>query len=63
MQDDPYLFTAISASAPRMASCGWRLCVQDPFDLLQILRLARRIAGKRRVINEIEVMTGSVDHD
>jgi hypothetical protein len=37
--------------------------VEDPFDMLQILRLARRIAGRRRVINEIEVTTGSVDHD
>jgi hypothetical protein len=37
--------------------------VQDPFEMLQIVRMARRIAGKRRVINEIEVAMGGVDHD
>ena len=31
--------------------------VEDPHDMVQILRLARRIAGKRRVINEIEIVS------
>ena len=35
----------------------------EPADMMQVVRLARRVAGKRRVINEIEVVTGSTDHD
>jgi osmotically-inducible protein OsmY len=63
LDSDPYLFTghiSVSAEGGIVRVEGM---VEDPSDMLQILRLARRIAGKRRVINEIEVTTGSVDHD
>ena len=63
MQDDPYLFVnhiSVSAEKGVVRLEGF---VGDPFDMLQLVRLARRIAGKRRVINEIEVVSGGVDHD
>ncbi len=63
LQGDPYLFTGHISVSAENGVVRVEGVVEDPFDLLQILRLARRIAGKRRVINEIEVMTGSVDHD
>jgi osmotically-inducible protein OsmY len=63
MQNDPYLFVShISVSADK-GVVRIEGVVQDPFDMLQIVRMARRIAGKRRVINEIEVAMGGVDHD
>jgi osmotically-inducible protein OsmY len=37
--------------------------VNDPADMIQLLRLARRAAGHRRVINEIEFADPGVDHD
>jgi osmotically-inducible protein OsmY len=63
MQDDPYLFAnhvSVSAENGVVRLEGF---VADPLDMLQLVRLARRIAGKRRVINEIEVVSGGVDHD
>jgi osmotically-inducible protein OsmY len=63
MQDDPYLYVnhvSVSAENGVVRLEGF---VGDPFDMLQLVRLARRIAGKRRVINEIEVISGGVDHD
>ncbi|HWZ64724.1 MAG TPA: BON domain-containing protein [Steroidobacteraceae bacterium] len=63
MQNDPYLFVShISVSADK-GVVRVEGVVQDPFDMLQIVRMARRIAGKRRVINEIEVADPGVDHD
>jgi osmotically-inducible protein OsmY len=63
LEGDPYIYTghiSVSAEGGVVRVEGM---VEDPYDMLQILRMARRIAGKRRVINEIEVTTGSVDHD
>jgi osmotically-inducible protein OsmY len=63
MENDPYLFVShISVSADK-GVVRIEGVVQDPFDMLQIVRMARRIAGRRRVINEIEVAMGGVDHD
>jgi osmotically-inducible protein OsmY len=63
MQNDPYLFVRhISVSADK-GVVRLEGVVQDPFEMLQIVRMARRVAGKRRVINEIEVAMGGVDHD
>ena len=63
LESDPYIYTShISVSAEGgVVRVG--ACVEDPYDMLRILRQARRIAGKRRMINDIEVTTGSVDHD
>jgi osmotically-inducible protein OsmY len=63
MQSDPYLFVSHISVSAENGVVRLEGIVEDPFDMLQLVRLARRIAGKRRVINEIEVMTGSVDHD
>jgi len=63
MESDPYLYVnhvSVSAEGGVVRLEGF---VQDPFDMLQLVRLARRIAGKRRVINELEVLSGGVDHD
>jgi osmotically-inducible protein OsmY len=63
MHSDPYVFVDhVSVSAQR-GVVRVEGIVQDPADMLQLLRLARRIAGKRRVINEIEVVSGAADHD
>lgn len=63
MQSDPYLFVSHISVSAENGMVRLEGVVQDPFDMLQLVRLARRIAGKRRVINEIEVVSGGVDHD
>ena len=63
MQADPYLFVSHVSVSAENGVVRLEGVVEDPFDMLQLVRLARRIAGKRRVINEIEVVTGGVDHD
>jgi osmotically-inducible protein OsmY len=63
MQDDPYLFInhiSVSAENGVVRLEGF---VTDPFDMLQLLRIARRVAGKRHVINELEFVDPSYDHD
>jgi osmotically-inducible protein OsmY len=63
LEKDPYLYVrhmSITAENGIVRVEGY---VEDAADMMQVLRLARRVAGKRRVINEIEVVTGSVDHD
>jgi BON domain-containing protein len=63
MQNDPYLFVSHISVSAENGVVRLEGVVQDPFDMLQLVRLARRIAGKRRVVNEIEVVSGGVDHD
>jgi glutathione S-transferase len=63
LQNDPYLFTdhiSVSAEHGVVRLEGF---VTDPFEMRQLLRIARRAAGKRRVINEIEFVDPGVDHD
>ncbi|MBV8496797.1 MAG: BON domain-containing protein [Gammaproteobacteria bacterium] len=63
LQSDPYLFVSHVSVSAENGVVRLEGVVEDPFDMLQLVRLARRIAGKRRVINEIEVVSGGVDHD
>jgi len=63
LEKDPYLYVrhvSVTAENGVVRVEGY---VEDANDMMQVLRLARRVAGKRRVINEIEVVTGSIDHD
>ena len=63
LQNDPYLFVSHVSVSAENGVVRLEGVVQDPFDMLQLLRIARRIAGKRRVINEIEFVDGGEDHD
>lgn len=63
LQKDPYLFVSHISVSAENGVVRVEGVVQDPFDMLQVLRLARRAAGKRRVINEIEFVDGGEDHD
>jgi len=63
LNQDPYLFVGhitVTAENGVVRLTGFAI---DRMDLLQAVHLARRIAGKRRVINEIERISGSPDHD
>jgi osmotically-inducible protein OsmY len=63
LEKDPYLFTehvSVSAENGLVRLTGF---AEDPFEILQMLRLARRTAGKQRVVNEIELIQGTWDHD
>jgi 5'(3')-deoxyribonucleotidase len=63
LEKDPYLYVRHMSVTAEKGIVRVEGYVEDPFEMMQVLRLARRIAGKRRVVNEIEVITGSVDHD
>jgi hypothetical protein len=63
LQSDPYLFVSHINVSAENGVVRIEGVVQDPFDMLQLLRIARRVAGKRRVINEIEFVDGGEDHD
>jgi BON domain len=63
LQSDPYLFVNHVSVSAENGVLRLEGVVQDPFDMLQVVRLARRAAGKRRVINEIEFVDGGEDHD
>jgi len=63
LQKDPYLFVSHISVSAENGVLRLEGVVQDPFDMLQVVRLARRAAGKRRVINEIEFVDGGEDHD
>jgi osmotically-inducible protein OsmY len=63
LEKDPYLFTehiSVSAENGVVRLTGF---AEDPFEILQMVRLARRTAGKQRVVNEIELIQGTWDHD
>ncbi|HYB34203.1 MAG TPA: BON domain-containing protein [Steroidobacteraceae bacterium] len=57
LERDPYLFAGHINVSAENGIVRVEGIVEDPFDMVQVLRLARRIAGKRRVINEIEIVS------
>ena len=57
LEKDPYLFAGHINVTAENGVVRVEGIVEDPFDMVQILRLARRIAGKRRVINQIEIVS------
>jgi hypothetical protein len=63
LQNDPYLFTDHVSVSAENGVVRLEGVVTDPFEMRQMLRIARRAAGKRRVINEIEFVDPGVDHD
>jgi osmotically-inducible protein OsmY len=63
LEKDPFLYVRHMSVTAEKGVVRVEGYVEDANDMMQVLRLARRVAGKRRVINEIEVVTGSIDHD
>lgn len=56
LQDDPYAFTDHITVVTENGVVRLQGIVYEPNDLRRALHLARRVAGKGRVINEIELM-------
>jgi osmotically-inducible protein OsmY len=54
LHDDPYIFSEHVTVTTENGILRLEGRVSDLADLHQILRLARRIAGRRRIVNEIE---------
>ncbi len=54
LQQDPYIFSDHVTVTTENGVVRLEGMVRDLSDLYQILRLARRIAGKGRVVNRIE---------
>lgn len=63
LQDDPYVFADHLSVETENGIVRVRGVVIDPADMRRVLLLARRVAGRRRVINEIELQDISADHD
>jgi len=63
LQDDPYVFAEHISVETQNGIVRVRGVVIDVSDMRRALFLARRVAGRRRVINEIELQALSADHD
>lgn len=63
MQEDPYLFADHVTVVTEGGVVRLQGVVTDVTDLFRALYLARRIAGSRRVRNEIELITDVECHD
>ena len=63
LQNDAYIFADHVTVATEGGVVHVRGVVSDLSDLFAILRLARRIAGKGRVVNEIEFVPIDFDGD
>lgn len=63
LQDDPYLFARHIDVVTENGVVKLQGIATDPADLRQALRLARRAAGGRRVVNEVELWVVSEDND
>ncbi len=61
LQQDPYIFTDHVTVVAETGVVRVRGMVRDLSDLFAILRLARRVAGRGRVVNEIEFVPIDVD--
>jgi osmotically-inducible protein OsmY len=58
LQDDPYVFADHIEVVTENGIVRLQGIALDYGDLQRTLLLARRVAGRRRVVNEIEVITG-----
>jgi BON domain-containing protein len=58
LQDDPYVFADHIEVLTENGIVRLQGIALDYGDLQRTLLLARRVAGRRRVVNEIEVITG-----
>lgn len=63
LQDDPYVFTAHVAVVTENGVVKLEGIARDPSDLNRALMLARRAAGRRRVVNAVELMEDTEDND
>ena len=63
LEDDPYLFAPHIDVVTENGVVRLQGIATDPADMRQALRLARRAAGGRRVINAIELWVVSEDND
>jgi osmotically-inducible protein OsmY len=56
LRDDPYVFSDHMSVVTENGVVRLQGIALDVSDLLRALTLARRVAGKRRVVNEMEIM-------
>jgi osmotically-inducible protein OsmY len=63
LQDDPYVFAAHLTVVTENGVVRLRGIAVDLSDLRRAMMLARRVAGRRRVVNEVELIMASEDHD
>jgi len=63
LQDDPYAFTGHVTVITENGVVRLQRIVCEPSDLRRALYLARRVAGKHRVVNEIELIPIGFDSD
>jgi osmotically-inducible protein OsmY len=63
VQQDPYIFGDHITVTVENGAVRLNGIVNDLSDLHRVLRLARRIAGKRHVIDNLDLMPLAADHD
>jgi osmotically-inducible protein OsmY len=63
LQQDPYIFSDHVTVTAHNGVVRLKGTITDLSDLYMILKLARKIAGKGRVANELEYVPLSADHD
>ena len=63
LHDDPYIFANHMSVVTENGVVRLQGIALDVNDLHQALALARRIAGRRHVVNEMELIPLGADHD
>lgn len=63
LQDDPYLYTGHISVATENGVVTLQGVVEDLWDYRRALLLARRIAGRGRVVNRMEFLPEDMDRD
>jgi osmotically-inducible protein OsmY len=63
VQQDPYIFGDHITVTVENGIVRLEGVVNDLSDLHRVLRLARRIAGRKSVVNELELLPLAADHD
>lgn len=63
LHDDPYIFAAHMSVVTENGVVRLQGIALDVNDLHQALALARRIAGRRHLVNEMELIPLGADHD
>lgn len=63
LQDDPYVFADHISVVTENGTVTLEGIALDPSDMRRALMLARRVAGRRRVVNKIELIPEDLDAD
>jgi osmotically-inducible protein OsmY len=63
LQDDPYVFADHISVVTEKGVVRLQGIATDPYELRRALFLARRAAGRRRVLNEVEYIAQNTDAD